>query len=99
MPLFDINCVHMPTHQAAQNVRHSLGGGIAKLVALQIPIASRPLAIAFASPGVQYAARVLFGHESQDGPIHTRLSGFDGELNVSVFHGVLEDSWGIMAGF
>ena len=42
------------------------------MVALQIPIASRPLAIAFAAPGVQNAARVLFGHESRDGPIQTR---------------------------
>eukprot|EP00435_Cladocopium_sp_Y103_P022255 s361_g5.t1 len=59
---------------------HSLGGGIAKMVALQIPIASRPLAIAFAAPGVQYAGRVLFGHESQDGPIHKRLEDLEQSL-------------------
>lgn len=59
---------------------HSLGGGIAKMVALQIPIASRPLAIAFASPGVQDAARVLFGHENHDGPIQTRLEDLQQSL-------------------
>ena len=81
-----------PYHQAPAPPRHSLGGGIAKMVALQIPIASRPLAIAFASPGVQDAARVLFGHENHDGPIQTR------RLSVSCypcFDGVSEHFGGL----
>ena len=45
-------------------LRHSLGGGIAKLVALQLPVQSRPMTIAFAAPGVQYSARVLLSHMS-----------------------------------
>lgn len=54
------------------SLRHSLGGGIAKLVALQLPVQSRPMTIAFAAPGVQYAARVLLGHTSRDGNIQLR---------------------------
>ena len=52
--------------------RHSLGGGIAKLVALQLPVQSRPMTIAFAAPGVQYSARVLLGHTSRDRNIQLR---------------------------
>ena len=51
---------------------HSLGGGIAKLVALQLPVQSRPMTIAFAAPGVQYSARVLLGHTSRDRNIQLR---------------------------
>ncbi|CAK9080764.1 unnamed protein product [Durusdinium trenchii] len=39
---------------------HSLGGGIAKLVELQLKTRIKPLTVAFAAPGVEHAARVLF---------------------------------------
>ena len=46
---------------------HSLGGGIAKLVELQLQMNIKPLTVAFAAPGVKHAARVLLHRQRLEG--------------------------------
>lgn len=72
--------------------RHSLGGGIAKLVALQLPVQSRPMTIAFAAPGVQYSARVLLGHTSRDRNIQLRQRPGRGLKNLDLVLVILVES-------
>lgn len=51
---------------------HSLGGGVAKLVALKLSSSLKvPLTVAFSAPGVHHAARVLLG--KLGGEFHDKL--------------------------
>lgn len=67
---------------------HSLGGGIARLVELELPWPEKLLTITFASPGVHYAVRVLFG-QLPESRLQQLEQDDQGSLNVKPVNDVI----------
>eukprot|EP00913_Durusdinium_trenchii_P029566 g27713.t1 len=68
---------------------HSLGGGVAKLVALKLSAyAASPLTLAFSAPGIAHAARVMFGELPR--ALHDKLEEDEmSTLTVKPMHDII----------